>query len=73
MYYDAKWNGDTITILSDDRERAELIAGDVFSVDLDEPEIEEYDGQPEMTEGQAFHAKKHAWFDPDDPDCLCST
>jgi len=81
MYYDAKWNGDTITILVDPKrtlnnldtdqeepfppcEQAKLIAAEVFSVDPDAPEIE-YNGQPEMTEGQAAHAAKHGWFDPD--------
>jgi len=81
MYYDAKWNSDTITILVDPKrtlnnldtdqeepfppcEQAKLIAAEVFSVDPDAPEIE-YNGQPEMTEGQAAHAAKHGWFDPD--------
>ena len=72
-HYDATWNGDTITILTEDRERAELIAAEVFSVDSDSPEIEEYGGLPEMTEGQEAHAKKCGWFDSDDPNCFCDT
>ena len=56
-----------ITIPTDDRDSAESVAADVFYpgpgfCDTSTLEMAEWDGEPEMTEEQAWHSKRHGWF-----------
>lgn len=67
MYYTATQQKhgktDTIILPTDDRERAALIAGEVFKIDPDAVELQEHDGEPTLPSGDDIHhAKTFGWY-----------
>lgn len=61
-YHTATWNSDTITIATEDTDRARSIAAEVFNVDQEAPMVEQWDGAPEMSVSDREHERRNGWY-----------